>query len=170
MAGAGPYFPARMEDERAFRDTIGHFATGVCVVTALGGGGPAGLTTNAVTSLSVDPPLLLVCFDNASRTLQVVRDAGRFAVNILPAGREDLARTFASKRLATDKFAQVTHTVEGGVPVLDCALAWLACEVQALHPGGDHTIGVGAVTAMGQRPGEPLVFYRGRYAALTPET
>jgi flavin reductase (DIM6/NTAB) family NADH-FMN oxidoreductase RutF len=153
--------------DRRFRDTIGRFATGVCVVTAVGPHGPAGLTTNAVSSLSLDPQLLLVCFDNASRTLPVVREAGRFAVNVLRAGQEEVAATFASKAVPDEKFRAVTHTVENGVPVLDGALAWLACDLQALHPGGDHTIGVGAVTEMGVEPGEPLVFYRGAYHALS---
>ena len=155
-----------MEEGRAFRDTLGHLATGVCVVTALGPDGPAGLTTNAVASLSLRPPLLVVCFDNTSRTRPVVRAAGRFAVNVLRAGQEDLARLFASKRLAADKFAAVTHSVDHGVPVLDDALAWLVCDLQAEHPGGDHTIGVGAVTEMGHGDGEPLVFYRGEYRTL----
>jgi flavin reductase (DIM6/NTAB) family NADH-FMN oxidoreductase RutF len=156
-----------MEEERAFRDTIGHLATGVCVVTALGPDGPAGLTTNAVASLSLRPQLLVVCFDNASRTLPVVRAAGRFAVNILRLGQEDLARTFASKRVAREKFAACTHTVDHGVPVLDGVLAWLVCDLDAEHPGGDHTIGIGVVSAMGLGEGEPLVFYRGGYDALT---
>ena len=155
-----------MEEGRAFRDTIGHLATGVCVVTALGPDGPAGLTTNAVASLSLRPPLVVVCFDNTSRTLPVVRAAGRFAVNVLRVGQEELARLFASKRLAADKFAAVTHSVDHGVPVLDGALAWLVCDLQAEHPGGDHTIGVGAVTEMGRDDGEPLIFHRGTYRTL----
>jgi flavin reductase (DIM6/NTAB) family NADH-FMN oxidoreductase RutF len=153
---------------RSFRDTAGRFATGVCVVTATGSDGPAGLTTNAFSSLSLEPPLVLVCFDNASRTLPVVREAERFAVNVLRAGQEELAATFASKELQpAEKFAAVTHTVDHGVPVLDDALAWLVCDLHALHPGGDHTIGIGAVTAMGHTDGEPLVFYRGSYFDLT---
>jgi flavin reductase (DIM6/NTAB) family NADH-FMN oxidoreductase RutF len=155
-----------MPDARGFRDTMGHFATGVCVVTAAGADGPAGLTTNAVASLSLAPPLLLVCFDNASRTLPVVRETRRFAVNVLRAGQEDVAALFASKRVARDKFAAVTHTVESGVPVLDGALAWLACDLYALHPGGDHTIGIGAVTDSEVAGGEPLVFYRGAFRSL----
>jgi len=156
-----------MDDARRFRETMGAFATGVCVVTAVGPDGPAGLTTNAVTSLSLDPALVLVCFDNGSRTLPVVRAAGRFAVNVLAVGQEELAERFASKALAAEKFAAVTHTVEDGVPVLDDALAWVACDLQALHPGGDHTIGIGAVTHMGRGTGRPLVFYGGEYHALT---
>jgi 3-hydroxy-9,10-secoandrosta-1,3,5(10)-triene-9,17-dione monooxygenase reductase component len=153
-----------MDDGERFRDTMGRFATGVCVVTALSPRGPAGLTTNAVTSLSLEPPLLLVCFDNTSRTLPIVREAGRFAVNVLRAGQEDLAATFASKDLLpAEKFAAVTHTVDHRVPVLDGALAWLACDLEAMHPGGDHTIGIGAVTQMDAEDGEPLLFFRGEY-------
>jgi flavin reductase (DIM6/NTAB) family NADH-FMN oxidoreductase RutF len=149
-----------------FRETMGHFATGVCVVTAVGPHGPAGLTTNAVTSLSLDPALLLVCFDNESRTLPVVREARRFAVNVLRADQEELAALFASKALPQEKFAAVTHTVDHGVPVLDDTLAWLACDLLSLHPGGDHTIGIGAVTQLDHGDGEPLLFFRGGYRGL----
>ena len=148
------------------REVMGHFVTGVAVVTASGPEGPAGLTTNAVTSVSLDPPLLLVCFDNASRTLPVVRDSGRYAVNVLRAGQEDLAAVFASKRVAREKFEAVTHTVAHGVPVLDDALAWVACDLVELLPGGDHTIGIGAVIAGAAAEGEPLMFWRGAYARL----
>ncbi|HEU4657264.1 MAG TPA: flavin reductase family protein [Capillimicrobium sp.] len=153
--------------QRDFRTTIGHFATGVTIVTATGATGHAGLTTNAVASLSLDPLLVLVAFDNGSRTLPVVRDAGRFAVNVLRAGQEDLAAVFASKRVAAEKFEAVTHNVEHGVPVLDDALAWVVCDLQELHPAGDHTIGIGAVTAFDHDPaGEPLVFFRGEYRRI----
>ena len=153
-----------MTNARRFRDAIGSFPTGVAVVTASGRDGHAGLTTNAITSLSLDPVLLLVCFDNASRTLPVVRESRRFAVNLLRAGQEELARTFASKRVAEEKFAAATHTVEHGVPVLDDALAWFVCELRELLPGGDHTIGIGEVSELDyDAAGEPLVFHRGRY-------
>ena len=150
-----------------FRDAIGSFPTGVAVVTANGASGPAGLTTNAITSLSLEPVLLLVCFDNASRTLPVVRRSRRFAVNLLRVGQDDVARTFASKRVAADKFAAVTHTVAHGVPVLDGALAWFVCELRDLLPGGDHTIGIGEVTELWHdEGGEPLVFFRGAYGPV----
>jgi flavin reductase (DIM6/NTAB) family NADH-FMN oxidoreductase RutF len=142
---------------------IGRFATGVAIVTCQDADGPAGLTTNAVTSLSLDPLLLLVCFDNSSRTLAAVRSARRFAVNVLRAGQEDLAAVFASKRVAREKFEAVTHTVAHGVPVLDDALAWVACDLVELLPGGDHTIGIGSVVGGGAAEGEPLVFYGGGY-------
>lgn len=155
-----------MIDARRFRDTVGTFATGVTVVTATGADGPAGLTTNAFTSLSLDPPLVLVCFENGSRTLPVVRATERFAVNVLRAGQEDAAAIFASKRVAREKFAEVTHAEAHGLPVLDGALAWLACDLVELLPGGDHTIGIGAVTAMDSGEGEPLVFLRGAYVRV----
>ncbi|HEX2086507.1 MAG TPA: flavin reductase family protein [Solirubrobacteraceae bacterium] len=152
-----------MISARRFRDAIGSFPTGVAVVTAAG---PAGLTTNAVTSLSLDPVLLLVCFDNGSRTLPAVRESRRFAVNVLRSDQEELARVFASKRVAQEKFAAVTHELVDGAPVLEGVLAWFVCELRQLVPGGDHTIGIGAVEQLGHDPdGEPLVFFRGRYSA-----
>ena len=152
---------------RAFRDAIGHFPTGVTVVTATGPDGPAGMTTNAVTSLSLDPLLLLVCFESSSRTLEVVRVSRRFAVNVLRAEDEELAAVFASKRIGGEKFADVTHKESHGVPVLDRALAWIACELRELRPAGDHEIGIGEVlgTGVGQA-GDPLVFNRGAYTTI----
>jgi flavin reductase (DIM6/NTAB) family NADH-FMN oxidoreductase RutF len=154
-------------DTLRFRQVIGHFATGVAIVTCYGDDGPTGLTTNAITSVSLEPLLLLVCFDNASRTLPAVREARRFAVNMLRAGQEDLARVFASKRVAREKFEAVTHVEAHGVPVLDGALAWLACDLTALHPAGDHTIGIGEITHMDADPdGEPLIWFRGAYGTF----
>jgi flavin reductase (DIM6/NTAB) family NADH-FMN oxidoreductase RutF len=154
-------------DTLRFRQVIGHFATGVAIVTCYGPDGPTGLTTNAITSVSLEPLLLLVCFDNGSRTLPAVREARRFCVNVLRAGQEDLARVFASKRVAREKFEAVTHMEAHGVPVLDGALAWLACDLEALHAAGDHTIGIGAITQMDADPaGEPLVWFRGDYGTF----
>jgi flavin reductase (DIM6/NTAB) family NADH-FMN oxidoreductase RutF len=163
-------------DPARYREVVGSFATGVAIVTAHDDDGPAGLTTNAVTSLSLDPLLLLVCFDNGSRTLPIVQRAGRFAVNVLHAGQEDLARVFASKRVAEEKFDAATHTVAHGVPVLDDALAWIACDLESLTPAGDHSIGIGRVTHMSSddepagtgSSGEPLLFFRGGFARLCP--
>ena len=154
-------------DTLRYRQVIGHFATGVAIVTCNGPDGPTGLTTNAITSVSLEPLLLLVCFDNTSRTLPAVREARRFAVNVLRAGQEELARVFASKRVAHEKFEAATHMVAHGVPVLDGALAWLACDLEAMHPAGDHTIGIGAITHMDADPdGEPLVWFRGEYGTF----
>lgn len=156
---------------RVFRDTIGRFATGVTIVTSSGPEGPAGMTTNGVTSLSLNPLLLIVCFEGRSRTLDVVRQSGRFAVNVLRAGDEDLAVVFASKRVGPEKFETLTDrawSTVHGVPVLDRALAWIACELRELLPGGDHEIGIGEVVGTGVGDeGDPLVFYRGDYWTVT---
>ena len=149
-----------------FRTVMGHFATGVAVVTVDTPHGPMGMTANAVASLSLDPVLALVCFDNSARTLPEVEKAKRFGVNVLAADQEHLARRFASKE--DTKFADVPHTVHDGIPVLDGTLAWVGCELDQLIPAGDHTIGIGAVHAaeLGADGLEPLTWYRGRYTAL----
>lgn len=158
----------RPMDSRAFRDTVGRFATGVTVVTAAGADGPAGVTSNAFSSVSLDPPMVLVCFDRRSRTLPVVRDSGRFAVNVLHHGQHEVAKRFASKAPGPEKLAAVTHTVAHGVPVIDDVLAWFVCEVHALHSAGDHEIAIGRVTELGVGTGHrpPLLFYRGDYRTL----
>jgi flavin reductase (DIM6/NTAB) family NADH-FMN oxidoreductase RutF len=155
--------PVREVEPARYRSVMGHLATGVTVVTAAGPSGPVGMTANAVCSLSLDPLLLLVCFDNESRTLPVVRDRRRFGVNVLKSGQEDLARLFASKAPEDAKFAGVAHSVHDGIPVLDGALAWVGCRLERLVPGGDHTIGIGAVEAAESGSGSPLLFFRGAY-------
>jgi flavin reductase (DIM6/NTAB) family NADH-FMN oxidoreductase RutF len=148
-----------------FRAVMGHFATGVTVVTASGPEGPVGMTANAVCSLSLDPLLLLVCFDRTARTLNVVRETERFGVNVLAAGQEHLARLFASKAPEHAKFAEVAHTVQDGIPVIEDGLAWVGCRLERLVPGGDHTIGIGAVESAeaGGDEREPLLWYRGAF-------
>jgi flavin reductase (DIM6/NTAB) family NADH-FMN oxidoreductase RutF len=148
-----------------FRSVMGNFATGVTVVTAAGPAGPVGMTANAVCSLSLDPLLLLVCFDNSARTLTVVRDRERFGVNVLAAGQEELARLFASKTPEDAKFAGVAHSVHDGIPVIEGALAWVGCRLERLVPGGDHTIGIGAVESAEAGDGHPLLWFRGSYRA-----
>ena len=153
-------------DRQRFRAVMGHFATGVAVVTGLGPDGAVGMTTNALCSVSLDPLLVLVCFDNTARTLPVVQASGRFGVNVLGARQHDLSGQFASKLPLDRKFDAVEYTLEHEVPVLEGILAWLVCELRELLPGGDHTIGVGAVLAMGHDEGEPLVWYRGTYISV----
>ncbi len=153
-------------DSDRYREVVSHFATGVAVITASGPDGPRGLTTNAVTSLSLDPLLMLVCIDNAARTLPAIRDSGQFAINILEAGQEDLSRLFASKVPVDAKFAGIDHSLDHGPPILHGVLAWLACDVRELLPGGDHTIAIGTVTALHHGHGAPLLWYRGAYALL----
>lgn len=158
----------RTVEPALYRSVIGHLATGVCVVTAVGPDGPVGMTANAVCSVSLDPLLLLVCFDNGARTLPVVRSTGRFGVNILAAGQAELGALFASKAYAeTDRFAGIAHHLRGGVPVIGGALAWLGCELTELVPAGDHVIGIGAVQLAEAGDGEPLVWYRGAFGSFT---
>ena len=155
----------KVVEPQRFRAVMGHFATGVTVVTASSPQGPVGMTANAVASLSLDPLLLLVAFDNSARTLTVVREIRRFGVNVLGADQQSLARLFASKAPEHAKFAEVAHTVEQGIPVIGGVLAWVGCRLERLVPGGDHTIGIGAVEAAeaGDDDREPLLWYRGAF-------
>jgi flavin reductase (DIM6/NTAB) family NADH-FMN oxidoreductase RutF len=156
----------RTVEPARFRAVMGHFATGVAVVTVDAPSGPQGMTANAVASLSLDPVLVLVCFDNGARTLPEVQRAGRFGVNVLASDQEHLARRFASK--ADAKFDEVPHSVHDGIPVLDGAVAWVGCDLDRLVPGGDHTIGIGAVHAaeLGTPGAEPLIWLRGDYGTI----
>jgi len=155
----------RTVDPAHFRSVMGNFATGVTVITATGEAGPVGMTANAVASLSLEPLLLLVAFDNTARTLQVVRATKRFGVNVLAAGQEDLARLFASKAPEDAKFAGVPHTMHDGLPVIEGTLAWVGCRLEQLVPGGDHSIGIGAVETAEAGSGRPLLWFRGGYRA-----
>jgi 3-hydroxy-9,10-secoandrosta-1,3,5(10)-triene-9,17-dione monooxygenase reductase component len=153
-------------DPTHFRTVMGRFATGVTVVTAAGPEGPVGMTANAITSLSLDPLLLLVCFDKGARTLRVVRETRAFGVNVLARGQEDLAQLFAAKAPEAAKFAGVGHDLHGGIPVLRGAHAWIGCRLEELVPGGDHVIGIGAVTAAETGEGDPLVWHGGNYVGI----
>jgi flavin reductase (DIM6/NTAB) family NADH-FMN oxidoreductase RutF len=156
---------ARNPDPEVFREVFGRFATGVAVITSAGPTGVGGMTANAICSLSLNPLLALVCFENQARTLPIVRDAGRFAINVLSSSQADLAGVFASKLPEAEKLDGVEHRIEGGAPIIDGALAWAACELRELIAGGDHTIGIGEVVAMGLGSGEPLLWYAGHYHA-----
>jgi flavin reductase (DIM6/NTAB) family NADH-FMN oxidoreductase RutF len=150
-----------------FRRLMGFWATGVSVVSAQGADGPAGVTANAVSSLSLDPPLALVCFDLSSRTLHAVRESERFGINVLAAGQEDISRLFATKRSHADKFAEIDHRTEHGVPVINGCLAWLVCALDSEFRRGDHVVAIGDVIAGGSDDGgTPLLFHRGAYVTL----
>jgi flavin reductase (DIM6/NTAB) family NADH-FMN oxidoreductase RutF len=154
-----------MIDESEFRRVIGHFATGVAVVTSCReDGAGCGLTVSSISSVSLDPTLILVCVARDSDTHAWLERAGVFAANVLEEGRgETVARRFAGGGL-DDKFRGIAwRTERTGAPVLDDALAWLDCRVTAALPGGDHTIFVGEVVAADAREGTPLLYYRGGY-------
>ena len=158
---------ARRIDQAEFRNTCGRFATGVCVVTSLGSDGPSGMTANAVTSLSLDPPLMIVCFARSSRTLGAVEQSGRFGVQFLAHDQEEVAARFASKLPEREKFEGIQWREQAGVPAIDGCLTWLGCELRELRPGGDHLIGIGEVVDLRHAEGAPLVFFRGSYWSLT---
>jgi flavin reductase (DIM6/NTAB) family NADH-FMN oxidoreductase RutF len=157
--------PAQAE---LFRTVFGRFATGVSVITTAGEAGSGGMTANAICSLSLDPLLVLVCFENRARTLPIVREHGRFAVNVLAAGQRDLARVFASKLPEAEKLAGVEYRLEASAPVIDGVIAWAVCELQELLAGGDHTIAIGRALELGLGEGEPLLWYEGHYRDLGP--
>ena len=121
------------------------------------------MTANALCSVSLEPLLALVCFENDARTLTIVREAGRFGVNVLAAHQEEVARVFASKLPESEKLDGVSHRYQAGVPIIDGALSWVVCSLRELIAGGDHTIAIGEVVALGLGDGEPLLWYAGRY-------
>lgn len=149
-----------------FREALGHFATGITVVTALDDGEPVGLAANSFTSVSLDPPLVLFCPAKSSASWARIERAGRFAVNILDEHQEDVCRVFATP--GEDRFAQVAwHRSPNGSPRLDDAHAFLDCVTHAVHDGGDHWIVVGRVLDLGiDADAGPLLYYRGRYGRL----
>ncbi|HWG64587.1 MAG TPA: flavin reductase family protein [Streptosporangiaceae bacterium] len=152
-----------------FRHAIGHFATGVTVVTSLGPDGePVGTTANAVSSLSLDPPLVLVCFDRTSLTLEAVLAHGAFAVNVLAAPQRHLSANFARRGLAAAWDGVLHRPGPTGSPRIDGVLAALECTVEHRLPGGDHDIIVGRVRDVEAGPDQesPLVFWRGSYVSL----
>jgi flavin reductase (DIM6/NTAB) family NADH-FMN oxidoreductase RutF len=148
---------------------MSHFPTGVTVVTSIGADGePVGTTANAVTSLSLDPPLVLVCFDLASLTLRAIRDHGAFVVNVLAEPQRDLSAKFARRGLAAAWDGVRHRPGRTGSPRIHGVLAALDCAVEYQLPGGDHEIIVGRVheveiTGDGRAP---LIFWRGGYASL----
>jgi len=154
-------------DQDAFRRTLGQFATGVTIITAVSDGEPAGVAANSFTSVSLDPPLVLFCVARTSTTWPRIEKARKFAVNILGEHQEELSRLFATK--GADRFGQTDwHLGVGGSPVLHNTIAYLDCEFWAEYDGGDHVIVVGRVLDLGvHRDGVPLVFFQGGYGQLT---
>ena len=152
-----------------FRRVLGHWVTGVTVVTARRNDGePCGLTVNAFCSVSLDPPLVLVCVEQAADSHDCIARAGSFAVNVLDSEQETTARRFADWDVP-QKFRGIAyHSEKSGAPVLDDALAWVDCRIVASHPAGDHTIYLGEVLDGDARAGAPLLYYRGGYGRFTP--
>jgi flavin reductase (DIM6/NTAB) family NADH-FMN oxidoreductase RutF len=155
-------------DQLEFRHVMGNFATGVTIVTAAHKGKYAGFTANAFTSVSLEPPLVLVCIGIQNASLTVIETSKAFCVNILAQDQESLARTFAQNGPAKyEHLAQVRHfSASTGAPILADTLAWLDCRLTQAYPGGDHLILLGEVVALGAAPGEPLLYLRSHYTRL----
>ncbi|WP_310468486.1 flavin reductase family protein [Sphingomonas sp.] len=154
-------------DPRTLRDALGCFATGVTVVTCLDAAGqPVGLTANSFTSVSLDPPLLLVCVAKTAASAAVLTAARHFAVNVLQTGQQPASIRFSTR--AEDRFgATPWSTGETGAPVLMESLGVFECAVHAVHEGGDHHILVGEVVKASFDPHlDPLLYFRGRYRRL----
>jgi flavin reductase len=150
-----------------FRAALGAFATGVTVITTAGEQHPYGMTANAFSSVSLDPPLVLVCVKSAAEGSEHIRRNRCFAVNILGADQEPLSRYFASKDRprGRDAFREVAHALgETGSPLLDGVAAFLDCSLHSGHTAGDHDIFIGEVLALKiDATVQPLVFHAGQY-------
>lgn len=155
---------------RDFRDAVGAFATGINVITTRSDEAAYGLTANAFSSVSLDPPLVLICVGTTSDGCAVITQNEAFAVNVLSADQEPLSRFFASKDRprGRDAFSSVPHTEAiTGSPLLDGAAAQLDCRLHAAHEAGDHMIFIGEVVAMNVEPDtKPLIFHGGQYGIL----
>jgi flavin reductase (DIM6/NTAB) family NADH-FMN oxidoreductase RutF len=148
-------------DPLVFRDVIGHFATGVTIITTRDGDVDYGVTVSAVTSLSLEPPMLLVCLNRSSRTQAAVTSTGRFAVNILGVDQIELAKLFATPR--DDKFAGLDVTYGPlGDPLVPGAIAHVECEVVEVATGGTHAVFLAEVRHAERFEGAPLLYYRGQ--------
>jgi len=155
-----------MLDVKELRRVMGHFATGVTIVTTCGSdGAPYGLTANAFTSLSLDPPLCLVCVDRRAETFAHFYDSKVFTVNVLRREQEALSTRFAKS--GGDKFVGVaTEPGHHGAPLIAGALAHLECRITDTLEGGDHVIHVGRIEHVRTHEGDPLLFYQGKYRRL----
>ncbi len=145
------------------RTVLGHFASGIVVITTMTPDGPAGFTCQSFSSLSLDPPLVSFSPARTSTTWQRIRERGHFCVNVLADGHEQVSSAFA--RSGSDKFAGVSWVpAPSGAPRLDGVAAWIDCTLHDEFPGGDHTIVLGLVQALGaDESRSPLLFHRGAY-------
>ena len=160
--GLAPGTPA--PEPGRFRQVLGHFCTGVTVITTVDAdGSPCGFACQSFAALSLDPPLVLFCPSRSSATWPRIARAGHFCANVLTTRQRELARVFGTA--GSDKFAGVAWSPSAsGAPILAGVLTWVACKVEAVHEAGDHYVVLGRVTELGAcGPGRPLLFYRGRY-------
>ncbi|WP_439678618.1 3-hydroxy-9,10-secoandrosta-1,3,5(10)-triene-9,17-dione monooxygenase reductase subunit [Embleya sp. MST-111070] len=159
-------------DVRRFRDVLGHFCTGIVVVTSVDEESrrPVGFACQSFAALSLDPPLVLFCPAKTSRTWPVIARTGRFAVNVLTHAQQRISARFGGS--APDKFADLDWRPGAlGMPVLADVAAWLECAVEDVHEAGDHFVVVGRVSGLDAAGAErPLLFHRGRYTVTAPDS
>jgi flavin reductase (DIM6/NTAB) family NADH-FMN oxidoreductase RutF len=155
-------------DAGRFRSVMRRWASGVSIVTTRCGPGIQAITVSSFCSLSLDPPLVVICIDHKARSHALLRSERRFAVNILRADQRPLADRAAGREGEEgNRLEGVPHaTAATGAPVLEDCLAWLDCVVVAEHEGGDHTLFVGRVEAAGHADGSPLLWFNGAYCGL----
>ena len=159
-------------DTRMFRDVCGNFATGVSVVTMVGDDGPRGLTANAISALSLEPTLFLVCVDLKATSYPVIDQAGKFAINLLADDQEAVSNFFAGTTPPDSPMGDTAyHMSDLGSPLIEGSIAWLDCRTQSILDGGDHKIFVGEVAncEIVRPEADPLLFFRGKYRAIAPQ-
>jgi flavin reductase (DIM6/NTAB) family NADH-FMN oxidoreductase RutF len=148
-----------------FRETLKKFASGVTIITTAHEGEMHGLTASSFASVSVDPPLILVVLNTESRTYSLLKQSNAFNVSILGEEHRNVARAFAEK--GAKPFDSLPHhAADNGAPILDEAIGWLECSVEATFPGGTHEVVLGRVEASGSREGRPLVYFERDYRSL----
>lgn len=154
-------------DQDAFKQALRGWASGVTVVTSRAGDKIHGMTVSAFSSVSADPPLVLVCANSASTTHSVIEEGGIFAVNILAEHQQEVSNVFASSKHEDTRLERVKwREGETGAPLIDEALASLECKVRSAHREGSHTIYIGQVEAAHLSDAAPLVYYRGGYRSI----
>jgi len=150
-------------DNVRFRHVLGHYPTGVCAITTIHDGKPIGMTVGSFTSVSLEPPLVAFFPDRRSSSWRKIAAVGRFCVNVLGHHQQDVCAALASK--SDDKFGAIAYGISySGLPVVDDVVAWIECDLQAVHEAGDHYIVIGRVNALDiGHPHNPLLFLRGGY-------
>jgi flavin reductase (DIM6/NTAB) family NADH-FMN oxidoreductase RutF len=154
-------------DQHTFREVFSHLATGVTVITAHGEGGPTGMAANSVTSVSLDPPLLLVCAAVTSATWPLIRTSRSFCVNVMAGNQEPTVRRFAST--TTSRFEGIRWDRARFGPALHGAIAHIGCCLEREVPAGDHVVALGRVLELEAHSGlDPLLFFRGSFGSFSP--
>jgi flavin reductase ActVB len=156
-------------DEESLRDTLARLPAGVVLLSTRGGAGFRGLTATSFTSVSLAPPLVLVCLDRLAATRDAILEHGAFTASLLSRGQQFLADRFSGQAPAADPaWREVPHRLgANGLPIVEGAVAWVECRVQSSQEAGDHDIVVGAVTAVGRGGGEPLIHWERGYWSLS---